>query len=280
MAEFTYEVTERIAVLSTNARGWERQLNMVSWNGNPPKYDIRDWSPDGSRMAKGISLTEEELKPLVDAWRQSNPRIVKFWWDVDRAAPPCVRDRVPAETHGIRFLYQSGMMFIVLPSGRKLVYVKPKMGVNRYGSESVTYEGVGEQKKWLRLESYKKMFHTLREKTGSLSATEAFSADVIHLLGRPTLGQFAATLGISQPNATYKVNNLVAKGYLEKIPGEDRREVRLQTAGKFNAYYHDNEQALREAMDALAGRFSPEELDAAERVMQALVQTVETEKGD
>ena len=64
MAEFTYEVTERIAVLSTNARGWERQLNMVSWNGNPPKYDIRDWSPAGSRMAKGISLTEEELKTL------------------------------------------------------------------------------------------------------------------------------------------------------------------------------------------------------------------------
>ena len=66
MAEFTYEVTERIAVLSTNARGWERQLNMVSWNGNPPKYDIRDWSPDGSRMAKGISLTEEELKTRKD----------------------------------------------------------------------------------------------------------------------------------------------------------------------------------------------------------------------
>ena len=66
MAEFTYEVTERIAVLSTNARGWERQLNMVSWNGNPPKYDIRDWSPDGSRKAKGISLTEEELKTLKD----------------------------------------------------------------------------------------------------------------------------------------------------------------------------------------------------------------------
>ena len=66
MAEFTYEVTERIAVLSTNARCWERQLNMVSWNGNPPKYDIRDWSPDGSRMAKGISLTEEELKTLKD----------------------------------------------------------------------------------------------------------------------------------------------------------------------------------------------------------------------
>ena len=66
MAEFTCEVTERIAVLSTNARGWERQLNMVSWNGNPPKYDIRDWSPDGTRMGKGISLTEEELKTLKD----------------------------------------------------------------------------------------------------------------------------------------------------------------------------------------------------------------------
>ena len=104
--------------------------------------------------ALNYGLAEEELKPLVDAWRQSNPRIVKFWWDVDRAATTCVRDRVPAETHGIRFLYQSGMMFIVLPSGRRLVYVKPKMGVNRYGSESVTYEGVGEQKKWLRLESY------------------------------------------------------------------------------------------------------------------------------
>ena len=66
MAEFKYEITERIAVLSQNPNGWERQLNMVSWNGNPPKYDIRDWSPDGSRMAKGISLTEDELKTLKD----------------------------------------------------------------------------------------------------------------------------------------------------------------------------------------------------------------------
>lgn len=66
MAEFTYEVTERIAVLSTNAKGWERQLNMVSWNGHDPKYDIRDWSPDGSRMAKGISMTREELVALKD----------------------------------------------------------------------------------------------------------------------------------------------------------------------------------------------------------------------
>ena len=64
MAEIKYEVVQCIAVLSQRPRGWERQLNMVSWNGNPPKYDIRDWSPDGSRMAKGISLTEDELKTL------------------------------------------------------------------------------------------------------------------------------------------------------------------------------------------------------------------------
>ena len=66
MPEITYEIEQRIAVLSTNARGWERQLNLISWNGNPAKYDIRDWSPDGSRMSKGISLSGEELKTLKD----------------------------------------------------------------------------------------------------------------------------------------------------------------------------------------------------------------------
>ena len=66
MAEFTYEVTERIAVLSTNARGWERQLNMISWNDHEPKYDIRDWSPDGSKMSKGISLSHDEMAVLKD----------------------------------------------------------------------------------------------------------------------------------------------------------------------------------------------------------------------
>ena len=104
--------------------------------------------------ALNYGLQEEELKPLVDAWRLSNPHITKFWWDVDKAASICVRERTATETHGIRFYYQSGMMFVVLPSGRRLVYVKPKMGLNRFGNESVTYEGVGEQKKWLRLESY------------------------------------------------------------------------------------------------------------------------------
>ena len=106
------------------------------------------------RLQTAAGIPEEELKPLVDAWRLANPNIVRLWWDLDRAASICVRERNTAECRGIKFIYQSGMMFIVLPSGRRLVYVKPKMGLNRYGNESVTFEGVGEQKKWLRLESY------------------------------------------------------------------------------------------------------------------------------
>lgn len=104
--------------------------------------------------ALNMGVPEEELKPLVDAWRQSNPRIVRFWWDVDKAAATCVKERTTTETHGLHFTYQSGMMFLTLLSGRRLAYVKPRMGENRFGNESVTYEGVGEQKKWLRLESY------------------------------------------------------------------------------------------------------------------------------
>ena len=82
------------------------------------------------------------------------PNITDFWWAVDDAAKTCVSQRTTAATHGITFAYQSGMMFITLPSSRKLVYVKPKIGENRFGGESITYEGVGGQKKWLRLESY------------------------------------------------------------------------------------------------------------------------------
>lgn len=104
--------------------------------------------------ALNMGLHEEELKPLVDAWRQANPNIVRLWWEIDRAASNCVREKTATQCGGIKFIYQSGMMFIVLPSGRRLVYVKPKIGLNRYGNESVTFEGVGEQKKWLRLESY------------------------------------------------------------------------------------------------------------------------------
>ena len=101
-----------------------------------------------------MGVPEEELKPLVDAWRTSNPHIVQFWWDVDREVKRCVRERCATETHGLRFTYQSGFLFITLPSGRRLAYVKPKIGENRFGGESVTYEGVGGTKKWERLETF------------------------------------------------------------------------------------------------------------------------------
>jgi DNA polymerase len=104
--------------------------------------------------ALDMGLTEDELKPLVDAWRKANPNIVKLWWDVDRAALKAVKERATTETHGIRFSYQSGMLFITLPSGRRLSYVKPRIGENRFGSECITYEGVGSTKKWERIESY------------------------------------------------------------------------------------------------------------------------------
>ena len=104
--------------------------------------------------ALDMGLAEEELQPLVDSWRATNPNIVRFWWDVDRCVKDTVKNRVPTETHGIRLIYQSGMLFILLPSGRQLSYVKPRMGENRFGGEAVTYEGIGGTKKWERIESY------------------------------------------------------------------------------------------------------------------------------
>lgn len=107
-----------------------------------------------SMGALEMGLLEDELKPLVTAFRTSNPCIVKLWWDVDRAALKAVKERTVTETHGIRFAYQSGMLFITLPSGRRLAYVKPQIGENQFGSECVTYEGVGSTKKWERIQSY------------------------------------------------------------------------------------------------------------------------------
>ena len=104
--------------------------------------------------ALDMGLKEEELQPLVDSWRNANPNIVQFWWDVDRCVKTAIKQRTATETHSIRFVYQSGMLFISLPSGRRLSYVKPKIGENRFGGESVTYEGVGTNKKWERIESY------------------------------------------------------------------------------------------------------------------------------
>lgn len=104
--------------------------------------------------ALDMGLAEEELQPLVNAWRQSNPHIVRFWWDVDTAVKKVIKQRKAQTVKGVKFFYQSGMLFITLPSGRTLAYVKPRIGENRFGGESVTYEGVGGTKKWERIESY------------------------------------------------------------------------------------------------------------------------------
>lgn len=100
-----------------------------------------------------MGLEESELQPLVDAWRMTNPNITSFWWAVDTAVKQAVIYKTSAETHGFKIYYQSGMLFIDLPSGRRLCYVKPRMGINQFGSDSVTYEGISTGK-WSRIESY------------------------------------------------------------------------------------------------------------------------------
>ena len=107
-----------------------------------------------SMGALEMGLTEEELQVLVNAWRNANPMITALWWDIDRAVKTTVREHIPTEVAGLKFTYESGFLFMRLPSGRRLVYVKPRMGINQFGSESVTYEGVGATKKWERLERY------------------------------------------------------------------------------------------------------------------------------
>ncbi len=101
-----------------------------------------------------MGIPEEELGPLVQSWRSANPHIVDFWWQVDGAVKTAIKQRIPVWVNNIRFLCQSGMLFIELPSGRRLSYVKPRIGENQFGGESVTYEGIGATKKWERLESY------------------------------------------------------------------------------------------------------------------------------
>lgn len=108
--------------------------------------------------ATAMGVAEDELKPLVNAWRNSNPQITKFWWDVDKATKYVVTYKKPYETHGLKFSYEKGILFIRLPSGRRLAYIRPRMGVNNFGSDCVTYEGLGGAKKWERIESYGSKF--------------------------------------------------------------------------------------------------------------------------
>ena len=107
-----------------------------------------------SMGALEMGMNENELQPLVDSWRNANSNIVNLWWDVDRCVKQVIKERNSADTHGIGFKYESGMLFIILPSGRRLCYVRPRIGENQFGGESVTYEGISTTKKWDRIESY------------------------------------------------------------------------------------------------------------------------------
>lgn len=107
-----------------------------------------------SMGALEMGLQEDELQPLVNQWRNSNPHITKFWWDVDAAATKAVREKTEVPLGRLCFTYRSGILFVTLPSGRKLSYIKPRMAQNRFGRDSLSYEGVGESKKWMRIETY------------------------------------------------------------------------------------------------------------------------------
>jgi DNA polymerase len=104
--------------------------------------------------ADALGLSDGELKNIVADWREASPKITELWWSVDRAVKKVIKNKTTAETHGLTFSYESGFLFITLPSGRRLAYVKPRIGENKFGSESVTYMGVGASKKWERIESY------------------------------------------------------------------------------------------------------------------------------
>ena len=104
--------------------------------------------------ATKFGLTEDELPPLVEMWRQASPHIVHFWWDIDKAAKVCIKTRLPQESHDMKFTYRSGCMFLKLRSGRSLCYPQPKIGINRFGSESITFMGINTVKKWSRIETY------------------------------------------------------------------------------------------------------------------------------
>jgi len=107
-----------------------------------------------SMGALDMGLAEEELSPLVSTWRNANPHITQFWWDVDAAAIKTVTEKKETRVGRITFFYQSGILFVMLPSGRRLAYVKPRMDVNKFGRNGLTYEGISESGKWGRIETY------------------------------------------------------------------------------------------------------------------------------
>ena len=126
-----------------------------------------------------------------------------------------------------------------------------------------------------RLITYRSMFRLLRERDSSLSAAEAFSVDVIYLLQQPTIKEFADCLGISQPNATYKINHLIQKGYVEKTPSlEDRREIHLHVTEKYMRYWNESSSTMHRALKILEARFSKEEMTVFARMLETLAEAL------
>lgn len=121
--------------------------------------------------ALDMGLAENELQPLVSMWRSSNPNIVSYWWEVDDAVKKAIKMHVSTTVGCVRFFWQAGMLFIELPSGRRLAYVKPRIGENQFGGESVTYMGIDLKKKWSRIESYGPKFVE--------NITQAISRDIL-----------------------------------------------------------------------------------------------------
>ena len=131
----------------------------------------------------------------------------------------------------------------------------------------------------LRLISYRGLFHVLRERDSSLSAAEAYSVDVIYLLHGPTVKEFADCLGISQPNATYKINHLIQKGYVEKIPSqEDRREIHLHVTDKYMRHWKESSSTMHRAVTILEERFSEEEMNVFSRMLETLADALPREQ--
>jgi DNA-binding MarR family transcriptional regulator len=127
-----------------------------------------------------------------------------------------------------------------------------------------------------RLEHYRELFGRIREKDGSLSATEAYAADVIYLLGNPTVSTFAEVLGISQPNATYKINNLASKGYVSRSASdEDRRECRVSVGERFYSYYNTDYPFIAHGLEKLEQSYTPEQLALFEKMLGDLNQSLE-----
>ena len=170
--EFGYAIKEGLKLKRTEVWNGEK----FPYKGMARVYDIKNAGPNhrfvvsgvlvhncgygggvGAMIAMGAieaGMKEEELQPLVDAWRTASPNIVKLWYAFDRAAKKAIKEKTTTDVRGIRFSYISGFLFMTLPSGRRLAYVKPRIGENRFGGESITYEGVGDDKKWKRLETF------------------------------------------------------------------------------------------------------------------------------